>query len=569
MHKEILVNVDQDETRVAVLENGELVELYYERPITQRSVGNVYKGKVENVLPGMQAAFVNIGLDRNAFLYVTDAIAVYAGDEENETVPVANKKKATIKDVVKEGQEILLQVIKEPMGSKGARVSTHLTLPGRYVVLMPTVDYIGVSRRIESDKERERLKSAAKKVKPRGVGLIVRTAAEGATLEELRQDVRFLTRLWRKIRRRAASARPPSLIHKDLGLVYRIVRDLFTEDVTRLVVDSRAEYQKIMEILTDFSPELKERTTYYDARERSLFDSYGLETEVDKAAKRRVWLKSGGYIVIDQTEALTVIDVNTGKFVGSTNLADTVLKTNLEAAREIARQLRLRDIGGIIVADFIDMENGEHRQEMLRTLHEELKKDRTKTNVLGLTQLGLVEMTRKKMKQGLEAVLLSDCPYCEGTGKVLSEATMAARTRRELRRLLGHTENEAILVEVHPSVASLLIGANGANLKVLEKETRKIIYIRGNEECHVERMNIRLMGTKEEVERRALPVHPGEQLEVRVEEPHVSNPHDGIARIEGYVLDIEGGGKLVGERVRVQVKKAFRTYAKAVIVQSR
>lgn len=560
MQKEILVNVDREETRVAVVEDGVLVELYYERPVSQRTVGNVYKGKVENVLPGMQAAFVDIGLDRNAFLYVDDAIAA----AEDDDLPPPSR--LTIKDLLHSGQEVLLQVVKEPMGTKGARVTSNLTLPGRNLVLMPTVEYVGVSRRIGSDAERDRLRKLAHHLKPKGMGVIVRTVAEGKDEAEIKADMDFLVKVWQRIQTRSKTAQAPALIHKDLGLIFRIVRDLFGPDVDRLVVDSKHEYDRILDLLEDMPGSLKSHVHLFESPDRSVFDLYGLESEIDKATKKRVWLKSGGYVIIDQTEALTVIDVNTGKFVGSTNLADTVLKTNLEAAREIPRQLRLRDIGGIIIIDFIDMEVAEHRHELIRALNENLRKDRTRTNVLGLTQLGLVEMTRKKVKQGLDEVLMETCPYCDGRGRVLSPLTMAARVRRELRQTLAHNEAEAVLAEVQPAVAALLIGAGGAGLRDLEKQTGKSIYIKGAEDLHMEKVNVRKLGTREEVERLALPVRPGEVVEVKIEEPHVTNTFDGIARIEGYVIDVTGGSKYVGERVRVEITKAFRTYAKAKVV---
>ena len=471
MRKEIVVNVDHDETRVAVLEEGVLVELYIERTSNQRVVGAIYKGKVDNVLPGMEAAFVDVGLDRNAFLYVADAIPAHEGDEDEAEVEAP--KGASIKDLLKVGQELVLQVTKEPIGTKGARVSSHITLPGRYLVLMPTVDYIGISRRIGDEGERSRLRALAEKIKPAGMGLIVRTVAEGHEEQDLAADVKFLVRVWNKILSRARTTGAPAILHRDLGLVFRVVRDVLGPDTERLVVDSRHEHERILDLLDDISPDLKDRVTLFDAHDRSVFEIYGIETEIEKALRKRVWLRSGGYLVIDQAEALTVIDVNTGKYVGSTNLADTVLRTNLEAAREIARQLRLRDIGGIIIVDFIDMEVADHRQKVLAALNEALKGDRTKTNVLGITQLGLVEMTRKKVTYGLDDVLQKLCPYCEGKGKILSEETMAAKVRREIREILRHTDNEAILVEVHPSVAALLIGAGGVNLKELEKNTGK------------------------------------------------------------------------------------------------
>lgn len=551
-----------DETRVAILEEGILVEYYVERPVSQRIVGNVYKGKVENVLPGMQAAFVNIGLERNAFLYVDDAFL--KPGEEDEDIP-EDVRRMTIRDILHVGQEISVQIAKEPIGTKGARVTRHLTLPGRYLVLMPTVDYVGVSRRIQDEDERDRLRKMADRLKPQGMGLIIRTVAEGRSESELGQDLDFLSRLWHKIQSRGRTSEAPAQLHKDLGLVYRIVRDLFTEDVDRLYIDDKHEYDKVLELLDIISPHLKNRVNLFTSRDRTIFDLYGLETEIDQALNKKVWLKSGGYIVIDRTEALTSIDVNTGKFVGTTDLQDTVFKTNLEAAREIARQLRLRDIGGIIICDFIDMESQDHRHKVLETLERELRKDRTRTNVLGLTQLGLVEMTRKKVRQGLDAILQRPCPYCEGRGRTMSEETMAAKARREIRRILRHSTSDAILVELHPSVAALVIGSGGTNLRELERETGKSIYVKGAGDVHLEGMNIRAIGTKAEVEAKALPVKSGQVLDLKVEEPHVTNPWDGIARIDGYVVDIEGAGKKIGEVVKVEITRAFRTYAKGKI----
>ena len=564
MRKEILVSVDIDETRAAVLEDGELVEISVERPVHQRVVSNIYKGRVENVLPGMQAAFVDIGLERNSFLYVDDALP--GKGEFDDDIPEPAGKSLTIKDVVRSGQEIIVQVAKEPIGTKGARVTRHITLPGRFLVLMPNVDYIGVSRRIADEKERDRLKQLAAKVKPAGVGLIVRTIAEGAHEDELAQDVAFLVRLWERIASKAQTAPAPSLLHRDLGLVHRIVRDWFDDSVGLLTIDHKDEFVRAAEILELHAPTLKDRLKLYTRTDQSLFDFFSLEMEIEKALKKRVWLKSGGYIVIDQTEALTAIDVNTGKFVGTTNLADTVFKTNLEAAKEIARQLRLRDIGGIIIIDFIDMDIHEHRQKVIKALEEELRRDRTRANVLGLTQLGLVEMTRKKSRQNLDEAMMRPCTYCDGRGKVLSEETMVRRVRAEVRRILKQSSSEALLMEVHPSVAALLIGPGGSNLKELEKELGKTIYIRGNAEVHVEQMNLRVLGSKAEVEERALPVTVGEVLELKVDEAHATNAADGIGRIDGYVIDIAGAGSMVGRRVSVEVIKAYRTYAKGRMV---
>lgn len=556
MKREIVINAGLGETRAALLEDRRLVELYVERQEDQRVVGNIYKGRVENVLPGMQAAFVNIGLERNAFLYVDDALAYKNGNENGN-----GRHVHSIKDILKEGQHIIVQVTKEPIGTKGARVVTHVTIPGRYLVLMPTVEYIGVSRRIGSEKERNRLKTIAKKIRPKGMGLIVRTVAEGKSEEELLQDCRFLLGIWDKIQQRARKASPPALLYKDYDLVYRLVRDVFTSDVDKFVVDSEAEYQKTLDLLDHISPHLKNRVYLYHEGP-PIFDSYGIESDIAKALQRKVWLDCGGYLVIDHTEALVSIDVNTGRYIGTTNLADTVLKTNLEAATEIARQLRLRDIGGIIIVDFIDMESKEHEKMVLDRLEREMRRDKTRTHILGFTNLGLVEITRKKVKQDIGDFLHKECPMCEGSGRILSEATVAHRTQRQIKKLARETDAEAILVAVNPSVAALIIGAGGSSLRALEEQTGKTIYIKGTEEYPIEHVNVLAVGTKEEVEAKALPVRQGQVLDMEVEEPHVSNPRDGIARVHGYVIDIEGAGRMVGQKLKVEITKVFRTYAK-------
>ncbi|WP_018085789.1 Rne/Rng family ribonuclease [Desulfurispora thermophila] len=559
MLKEILINVGEEETRVAVLEDKQLVEMYIERAVSQRLVGNIFKGRVENVLPGMQAAFVNIGLEKNAFLYVEDAVPARAPEGQ----PALSG--ANISDILKPGQEVIVQIVKEPIGTKGPRVTTHITLPGRYLVLMPTVDYIGISRRIESDRERERLKEMAARLKPEGMGVIVRTAAEGVEEEELRQDVQLLSKLWRKILQRATHGPVPALLHRDLELVQRILRDVFTEDVARLTIDSRPEYEKVLDLLDITGPRLKFKV-FLDERD-DLFRLYGIEAELERALKRKVWLKCGGYIVIDQAEALTAVDVNTGKFVGSTNLEDTVLRTNLEAAVEIARQLRLRNIGGIIIVDFIDMQQEEHRRQVLQVLEEEIKKDKTKTNILGITQLGLVEMTRKKVRPSLSEVLQRPCPYCDGRGKVLSEETVGIHFKNYICDLARRTSADTILVEAHPLVAARLIGSGGGNLRDLEHRTGKNLYIRGCQGQHIEDVSVRPLYDQADIQANTLPVTPGQVLEVRIEEPHAVNLHDGIARLDGFILDVEGAGALVGEVVPVEVSKVHRTYARARLLK--
>lgn len=410
----MIVDIGTDGNRVALLEDGDLAEIYIEKPGTERMVANIYRGKVSSVLPGMQAAFVDIGYEKNAFLYAGDIVAKkeYSEDEDDTEARDYN-----INELVSVGQELTVQVIKEPIGTKGPRVTTNITLPGRHLVLLPDADYTGVSRRIENESERTKLKKIAESLKPDGMGLIVRTASEGMEEESFKDDLEFLLKLWDSIKDKEKKGPVPRCLHKDLGLVYRVVRDLFTRDVDKFVINDRDQYEKVVELVGIISPELKNRVELY-SKDYDIFAFYQLESKLARALSRKVWLKCGGYLVIDRTEALTVIDVNTGKYVGGNNLEDTVLKTNIEAAAEIARQLRLRDIGGIIIIDFIDMHEHEHQQMVMDALKQALKKDRTRTTVVGMTGLGLIEMTRKKVRQELSTVLYIDCPCCEGTGKV-------------------------------------------------------------------------------------------------------------------------------------------------------
>lgn len=452
MAKTIVANVVPEETRMAILEDGELMEVAVERNATGHLVGNIYKGKIANVLPGMQAAFIDIGRDKNAFMYI-----------------------GGVKEPLSAGQEIVVQIVKDAIGSKGPRATTHLTLPGRYVVLMPTVDYIGISRRIDSEAERERLKQAAEKVRQPGMGMIVRTVAANKTEDELDKDMQYLSNAWNTIIARAKRVKPPVLLYRDVDLVIRIVRDYLSADVDEFILDDHDAYSRVRDLLSFMSPELVPRIKLYQGSD-DIFANYGIEAELEKLEKRRVNLKCGGYIVIDKTEALTVIDVNTGKFVGQTNLADTVFRTNLDAVTEIARQIRLRDIGGIIIIDFIDMEKDEHKQALLEALTLQLKKDRTKTNVVGLTGLGLVEMTRKKARQNIDSVLYSECPCCEGLGRIYSPETVAINIKRQLRKLAkqpgaaGH-----IIVQTHPRVAQVLMRTG--ELQRLEQEIFRSITV--------------------------------------------------------------------------------------------
>lgn len=441
MVKTIVVNMVPEETRMALLEDGLLAEVVVERTDSGHIVGNIYKGKIQNVLPGMQAIFVDIGRDKNGFLYT--------GDLPAESQPGGNAGFTV-------GRDITVQVTKDAFGTKGPRLTTHLTLPGRYVVLMPTVEFSGVSRRIASEEERRRLREVADKVRPKGMGIIIRTIAEGKSEEDLIRDVEYLVNLWNALEARAKRANAPMLLYRDVDLVIRLVRDYLSADVAKFIIDNREACGRVNDLLKYTSPELVDRLELYEGAE-DVFSCHGIDAELDKLQERRVWLKCGGYLVIDRTEALTVIDVNTGRFVGRTALGDTVFQANLEAAEEIARQIRLRDIGGIIIIDFIDMEKEEHQQAVLAALEEALKKDRTKTSVLGITRLGLVEMTRKKARQDLETVLYSDCPSCEGRGLIRSPETVAIAVRRELRRLCKTRPGSSrLIIQVHPRVAEEL-----------------------------------------------------------------------------------------------------------------
>lgn len=454
MRKEIIVDVNPYQTRVVLMEDGLPGEVLMERRGKERLAGNIYIGRVQNVLPGMQAAFVDIGLERNAFLYAGDIQIDKSdfsfGDAKEEWTPPPVPK---IRDMVKPGQDILVQIVKEPGGTKGARVTTHVTLPGRSLVLMPTADYIGVSRRIEDEAERTRLREELEAVKPEGCGVIVRTAAVGRTRSEFQEDIRFLQRLWERILQKSKLLSPPHLLHGEEPLVFRAIRDMFTPDVERLVINDREAYEKIQMVAGIISAQLRDRVELYEDAP-DMFDILGLEASIDKALSQKVWMKNGAYIIIDQTEALTTIDVNTGKYVGnSDNLEETITQTNCEAAVEIARQLRLRDISGIIIIDFIDMEELSDKERVLETLRRELKKDRTKSNVLGITQLGLVEMTRKKIRPCIAHTLQTACPYCGGTGRVLSAESIMLKVRRELRSRFAQESCTHYLIRLHPSVA--------------------------------------------------------------------------------------------------------------------
>ena len=471
MGKRIVVNAGLTETRVAVQENSQLVELYHERHRQRSIVGSVYKGIVTNVLPGMQAAFVDIGLTKDAFLYAGDYTAslgedlraVLAETEENGDadadvdVDEEPKREATapIEDMLRKGQTVLVQVAKESLGTKGARVTSFISLPGRYLVYMPQTSHIGVSRRIKDDRERDRLRQAIRALNPPPGGYIVRTNAEGKGAEEFGADIAFLQRLWSQINARNESTGAPAPLHEEMDLTFRVVRDLLSPEVDEFIVDSREVYDKCLGDAQVLVPALAERIKL-DEGPTPIFEAHGVEREIEKALRRRVWLKSGGYIVIDHTEALVSIDVNTGKYVGKRDFEQTVLKINLEAVNEVVRQIRLRDLGGIIIIDFIDMEPEEHRAEVEKALKKALAEDKARTNVLPISELGLVEMTRKRVRQDLRAALSTGCPTCRGSGVVRSDATLTAEILRAVQSKAASQPGKDVLIRAHPELVQYL-----------------------------------------------------------------------------------------------------------------
>ncbi|HCT40537.1 MAG TPA: ribonuclease G [Moraxellaceae bacterium] len=463
MSEEILINVTPMECRVALVENGIVQELFVERTARRGLVGNIYKGRVVRVLPGMQAAFVEVGLSRTAFIHANDIVWSKA---DGERTPV-------ISELLHEGQNVIVQVMKDMMGSKGARLTTDLSIPSRYLVYMPKGEHVGVSQRIEEEAERDRLKNLIRQLKAEspdteGGGFIVRTVAEGVSEHELRRDMQFLVKLWRWIQERCASAGSASLIYEELPLFLRTLRDLVNADVEKILIDSRETHAKVNEFVHEFMPQMHERLEHYPG-ERPLFDLYNIEDDLQKALQRKVMLKSGGYLIIDQTEAMTTVDVNTGSFVGTRNLEDTVFKTNLEATHVIARQLRLRNLGGIIIIDFIDMEELEHRQQVLRSFERMLVRDHAKTKITQVSELGLVEMTRKRTRESLEHLLCETCPACQGRGTVKTAETVCYEIFREiLREARAYDAAHGYRVVANQKVIDRLLGEESAAVADLE-----------------------------------------------------------------------------------------------------
>jgi len=512
----LVINADGPETRVALVEDGYLGELYIERKRERGIAGNIYKGRVERVLPGMQAAFVNIGLEKSAYLHVSDvrgtpddlkrlfsAESNRASDDEDDEAADAARAGgggARIEDLLKEGQEIVVQVTKEPISTKGARTTRYISLPGRHLVFMPTVDHIGISRRIASDKERRRLRDIVESMRPSGSGFIVRTVAENVSERELKSDMEFLIKLWNEVVRRAEGGRCPSLIYNDLDLLLRTVRDLFTADVEKLIIDSRPEYDRVKKFIAAFMPDFAGHIELYDGND-PIFDGFGIEIEIDRALERKVWLKSGGYLIVDEMEALTAVDVNTGRFVGKSSLEDTITKTNLEAAREVADQLRVRSIGGMIVVDFIDMDRPHNRDKVTRAFNDHLRRDRSKAAVTRISELGLIEMTRKRTRESLLHTLTEPCTACEGKGYTKSRRTVTYELLRELRRQGDLVEGDTVLVEVHPDVAQVLQSTDRAFLEEMEKRLQKRIVVKARGSFHVEDFEIRSPSEKAPIEK--------------------------------------------------------------------
>jgi ribonuclease G len=493
MRREIIINATPRETRIAILEDKELAEILVERPEAVRRVGDIYKGRVNAVLPGMQAAFVDLGLEKSAFLHASDLMPpsdvddLFAEDEP----PVEESRRGgrggrggrrdepvpRIEKALHKGQELLVQITKEPIGTKGPRVTTQVSLPGRFLVYMPNHEHVGISRKIEERGERQRLKEIARRIRPQNAGIIIRTVGEEQSEKEFEADVRALEQMWQKVERQAQKSKAPALLHQEMDFTTGLIRDIFNEDVDQLVIDSKEEHRQIQQYLATYAPELKPRIKLYRGH-APIFDHFDIESAIEKTMERKVWLRKGGYITIDQTEALVAIDVNTGRFIGKKNQEDTILKTNVEAAAEIARQLRLRDLGGIIVLDFIDMEIEANRRQVADTLRQHLKRDRSRTKAFAVSDLGLVEMTRQRQRPSLQNYFTEPCSACQGAGRVLSLSSAALKIERMLQRVGQKGKDKQIILRVHPDVAVYLVEQEAGRLERQERQYKLRVEIR-------------------------------------------------------------------------------------------
>ncbi len=505
---EIIINAATQETRIAILEDSRLAEILVERPDEERLVGNIYKGIVTSILPGMQAAFVDIGMERAAFLHARD-IGVQPdyedpadedADEDEFDQPGKGQERFTpIQHLLTKGQEVLVEITKEPLGTKGPRVTTTLSLPGRFVVLMPYANHVGVSRKISNWSEKRRLKALARELKPENCGIIVRTVAEGKVSDEVTKDIKHLTNIWKRVRRKANRVSPPALVHSELGMTTSLIRDLFSDEVDRVVVDSKKVYRDIDDYLKNVAPHLRNRVLLYDEKE-PVFDAFGIEDEIDKAANRRVPMRKGGFLVFDHTEAMWTIDVNSGRYVGRNNQETTILNINLEAAEEIARQLRLRDAGGIIVIDFIDMGIEANRQRVLHEFNRFLKRDRSRINVgESVSEFGLIEMTRQRVRPSLLYTYSEACPTCKGAGRVQSPDTTVTKIERWLKRLRAAKGERKLVLEVHPIVGTYLREDQERRFKALRRATGAQVILEDNPQLEIDGYRFASLRTAEDL----------------------------------------------------------------------
>ncbi|HEX5376634.1 MAG TPA: Rne/Rng family ribonuclease [Solirubrobacterales bacterium] len=567
MKKTILVSADRGETRVAVLESKakggkrDVAELYIERRGRRSIVGNIYKGKVDNVLPGMEAAFVDIGLERNGFLHVDEIVL-----PNGEQAPRRGRGKGRrIDELIKPGQEIVVQVVKDPLKSKGARLSMNVSIAGRYLVYAAQGSGVGVSRRL-SDSERDRLRKMVDRTYKGPGGLIVRTAAHGAKKADFVREIGYLHKLNEVLERRTEQTVAPDLVFQEADLPVRVLRDVFLSDFEKAIIDSPKQFERVTSFFQRTAPELVGGVELYEDR-KPLFEKWGIDKEIESTLGRRADLPSGGYLIIDYAEALTVIDVNSGSFTGrgKGGLEETITRVNTEAAEEAVRQLRLRDIGGIIVIDFIDMARARNRDKVLKTLRKALDTDKSKSYVVEVSPLGLVEMTRQNVTDGVREILTAPCPTCEGEGVVLSAETVALDAMRRLPDVAaGAKDAEALLIRVNPKVAAELIDPE-SGLAELEAETGKQFHFEGGDALPIDTFDVVEAGTREEIEERALPFKVGEEVLVKIDEPHMYNADDAVARVDSYIVSVTGGGRFVGERKLVRIERVERAAAVATL----
>ena len=571
MKKTILVSAERGETRVAVLEakqkggKRDVAELYIERRGRRSIVGNIYKGKVDNVLPGMEAAFVDIGLERNGFLHV-DEIVLPGGEQAPKRGRGSGRR---INELIKPGQEILVQVVKDPLKTKGARLSMNVSIAGRYLVFAPQGSGVGVSRRL-SDKERDRLRKMVDRTYKGPGGLIVRTAAHGAKKSDFVREIGYLQKLNEVLQRRSEDSKAPAMVFQEADLSVRVLRDVFLSEFERAIIDSEKQFERVTNFFQRTAPELVGGVELYQDQKQSLFEKWKIDEEIESTLSRRVDLPSGGYLIIDYTEALTVIDVNSGSFTGrgKGGLEETITKVNTEAAEEAVRQLRLRDIGGIIVIDFIDMARASNRDKVLKTMRKALDADKSKSYVVEVSPLGLVEMTRQNVTDGVREILTAPCPTCAGQGVVLSAETVALEGLRKMREIAAEHEGaEAFLLRVNPKVAAELTDLD-SGLPELERETGKRFHFEGGDALSIDTFTLIEQGSREEIEERALPFKVGEEVLVQIDEPHMYNADDAVARIDSYIVSVTGGGRFVGQRRLVRIEQVERSTAIASLLGS-